>query len=85
MHPPRDEPTSVTTTPGHGPIRLLEHRCCTRPGCLRPMSELGGLCSPCWRGARPEERALLRWEAELTVAPDFDAVAMAEAILRHAA
>ena len=85
MHPPRKQHRSLTDTPGHGPIRLLRHRCCVTPDCLRPASELGGLCSPCWRGARPEQRAVLRWEAELMVANDFDAVAAAEAILRRAA
>lgn len=67
-----------------GPIRLRADSACTSPTCVRPARELGGLCSQCWRGAAPETRAMLRWEAdvEATSWPEFDIVASAEAILR---
>ncbi|HEX4363003.1 MAG TPA: hypothetical protein VHZ75_00520 [Solirubrobacteraceae bacterium] len=85
MRPSWDSDPAVRSTPGHGPIRLRTDRCCTSHACLRPARELGGLCSHCWRGATPETRAILRWEAELG-APSttgFDIVAAAEAILRR--
>jgi hypothetical protein len=85
MRPSWEPDPAVPSTPGHGPIRLRTDRACTSPTCLRPARELGGLCSHCWRGAAPETRAMLRWEAEIAAAPpEFDVVAAAEAILWRA-
>jgi hypothetical protein len=86
MRPSWESDPAVAGTPGHGPIRLRTDRCCTSHACLRPARELGGLCSQCWRGATPETRSVLRWEAELSAGKnELDVVAAAEEILRRAA
>lgn len=49
--------------------------------CLRPATELGGLCSQCWRGLLPEERAALTWEAANTAQPTEDLTDALNALL----
>lgn len=48
---------------------LRRENCCTATvegkRCLRPVRELGRLCSQCWRGLAPLERDLLRWEERI--------------------
>lgn len=69
------------------PVNLRWGQCCASVGCLRPATELGHLCSACWRALAPAQRDLLKWEAavEANGELDFDPVAEAEAILREAA
>lgn len=57
-------------------VNLRDDQCCkalvSGQRCLRPASELGGLCSAHWRGLSPASRDYLRWEASWASVPAAD-------------